>query len=110
MLIQCLREEQGSFHRTASTRLAGLCELCLPSPEPSPPSAAAPAPGRAPVSARQAQRASRTRQAATRRNVGLSSGDVTDAFKAGNAAYFSLKMKDLLIALRWEAIMETDKA
>lgn len=110
MLIQCLWEEQGSFHRTASTRLAGLCEFVshlqnlplhlqllqlrgeLTSPH-----------------GRHTERAE-TLQAATCRNVRLSSGDVTDAFKVGNVAYFSLKMKDLLIALWWEANMETDKA
>lgn len=109
MLIQCLWEKQGSFHRTASTRLAGLCEFVshlqnlplhlqllqlhgeLSSPH-----------------GRHTEQAE-TLQAATRRNVRCSSGDMTDAFEVGNVAYFSLKMKDLLIALCREANMETDK-
>lgn len=110
MLIQCLWEEQGSLHRTASTRLAGLCEFVshlqnlplhlqllqlhgeLASPH-----------------GRHTERAE-TLQVATGRNVRHSSGDITDAFKLRNGAYFSVKMKDLLIALCWEANTETDKA
>lgn len=110
MLIQRLWEKQGSCHRTASTSLAGLCEFVshlqnlplhlqllqlrgeLASPH-----------GRHPERAE-------TLQAATRRNARRFSEDTTDAFKVGNVAYFSLKMKDLLIALCREANIETDKA